>query len=1427
MTRPNFVIGIGASAGGLQALTAFFDAVPDQTGMAFVVIQHLSPDFKSVMPELLARHTNMPIHVVESGQELMADHVYLNTPKHDVTVEDGVLVVREWDQRSVHHPIDAFFRSLAESDPTRSVAVILSGSGTDGAEGVRELHVAGGLAMVQNPESAQFDGMPRAALATDAVSFVGEAAELPDLLQRHAEAPFAREQPLPFEPGQAADGYDHVFALLRARFRIDFRQYKPTTAERRVRRRAEFANRSIVEYAEVLSREDDELDRLYWDLLIGVTRFFRDVDAFHTLTDVVIPKLIGGAVPGEAIRVWVAGCATGEEAYSIAILLAEALRGCDGFQVFATDVHPGLLRRASLGVFPNAAEEVPPYLLAKYFTQVSEGWRVNANLRQTVVFAPHDVLSDAPFSRVDLVACRNLLIYLNSAAQARVLARFHFALRKEGFLFLGPSETLASLEDDYDVVERRWKVFRKVRDRTRAFEVSSPTHATVPRSTQMRDPVPAPHILAVYDKILERFAPPGFLIDLNRTLLHTFGDATKFLSIPAGRVTTDILGLVAPALKAALGAAIHKVLANEAPMSFQITHEGAVYEVRVELLAGPLRSAGLLITFGEAPTAQIRATPLTQPDQSLATVDRVTELEKELAWTRETLQTTVEAADVTNEELQATNEELVAANEELQSTNEELQSVNEELHTVNAEYQEKNIELRRLSADLEQLLRSTELGVVFLDRALNVRGFTRAATQVFNLLQQDMGRPFAHITSTIHGLDLSAEAARVLDGVEVEERKLESDDGTVFLLRLLPYAPAEEVEGVVVSFMDITKLAGAEARARRAEADLRVVMDAAPVAIEAVDRDFRLRFVNPLCARAIFGVDDPAALVGRDIFEANPDLEVRREVLQRVLTGQAVEVKARQTGSMLADISYRPIRVDDEVTGLIGVAIDVTEREEFLKQLLRDAEVLDAVPVGVMIVRCDGDLTDERAYVIELANSTAGVVSGHRPAGLVNRRLVDVYPRFKSAGLMAHYATALRTQEPQLAEFEYPDDKTSVHLRVHARPMDVERIVVVHEDVTDEVRMRKQHAANLRLEAVGQIAGAVAHDLNNMLGAILMTGRALRAEFGGGDSHQEDLDAIVTMTHRAADLVARLLDFSRQRPVQPKAVAVASTVTTTLPMLNRVVGAEIEVTANTDAGGVVFIDPKALEQALINLATNARFAMENGGTLEIRTQIVQDPELNGRVVAGEFVELSVADTGVGMDRATLTRCFDPFFSTRPAGIGSGMGLAMVHGVITQAGGFVVADSELGRGTTIRMLLPVETQEVVNDEPRLTEAPASCRVLLVDDEEVLRRATARNLRRRGFTVCEAESGEAALRHYDAKGPFDVVVTDVIMPGMNGPALADALRAKSPRLPVIFVSGYSAHAAVRSDVWSGARYLAKPFDHEDLEAAIGEVVAPRSP
>lgn len=836
---PTYIVGIGASAGGLESLEKLFRSMPTKSAMAYVVLQHLSPDFKSMMSELLARDTSMRIIVAEDGIRVEANVIYLLPPKKQMILADGCLHLSEKDvSRGLNLPIDHFLVSLAREMGEYAIALILSGSGTDGTKGAQEISRHGGLVISESLDTAKFDGMPASAQASGTVDLVLSPPDMGDALLRYCEDPdtFPSVRQDRIESDSPLKGIDSIIQTFRKVYDIDFSSYKDTTVKRRIQRRLDMAHvNNFDQYAEVLQKNPEELHRLYSDLLIGVTQFFRDPEIFDYVTREILPGVLKRRKKNEPIRVWVAGCATGEEAYSVAIALQEAMLCTEEprpLKLFATDVHKRSIEHASRGIFrDDVLKGVTPELLERYFTRRTDGFQIRSEIRQMIVFAPHNVLRDAPFTDLDFVSCRNLLIYFRPSAQRRAISLFHYGLRLEGILLLGGSESTGELANEFDTISERYRIYRKRRDVRLTHNLRSPlTSADSVHRGLLTHPLPVTGVnrtRQLHDELLDLYMPPSILIDTSRSVIDTFSGAEKLLRFPSRKPSLDVLDLVDREIRTTLSGAIGRAIKNQAEVRFgklaiQNEDETKLFNMTVRPLAGKAEDIYYLITFEpvtNASSEQVgsnlqadlpsKASSLSNAGiESLLDASRtqIRQLEDDLRYSRENLQATVEELETSNEELQATNEELIASNEELQSTNEELHSLNEELYSVNSEHQLKIEELAELNRDMNHLLENTDVATVFLDSDLKIRRFTSRVREVFELIDEDIGRSIHVFGSKLRIDDLVQRLKDVLQKGEAYEREVRGADGTSYLMRLLPYRPDDLVSGVVMMWVDVSSL---------------------------------------------------------------------------------------------------------------------------------------------------------------------------------------------------------------------------------------------------------------------------------------------------------------------------------------------------------------------------------------------------------------------------------------------------------------------------------------------------------------------------------------------------------------------------------------------------------------------------------------------
>jgi two-component system CheB/CheR fusion protein len=827
------IVAIGASAGGLEAFEQFFRNMPEDNNMGFVLIPHLSPEHKSIMPELLSRYSKMSFVQAENGMKVKPNCAYIIPPDKDMSILRGTLhLLDPVERRSVRHPIDFFFRALAQDQGEHAVCIVLSGTGTEGTLGLKAVKGEGGLVLVQDPKTARYDGMPASAVATGLADYVLSPDQMPSYLLAYVKSP-AHLLPRPLAQAEAKplDELQKIFVLIRSKTGHDFSLYKHSTVLRRIERRmAVLQIENHAAYIAYMRNNPREIDTLFKELLIRVTNFFRDSEAYDALRKKALPVIFQNKPEGSVLRIWVPGCSTGEEAYSLAILFHEYIQKMKinyKAQIFATDIDGGSIEMARSGIYPTSiGVDISPERLSRYFIKKDTVYRIRENIRETVIFAEHDINKDPPFSKMDLISCRNLLIYMGAGLQKRLLPLFRYALNPDGVLLLGSSETIGDTTDLFSVLDKKWRIFK-----ARRTESALPapidlrvTRETVPAAlSQQAAGIKMPRDLSVAEMteklLLARHAPSCAVVDREGVIIFLRGRTGKYLELATGKARLNILDMAREGLRPDLRLALRKASARQTDMTIEGLHvrtNGSfqTIDLAVHYLKEPEHLRGLLlVVFLDIPALKPEKAgkPRTASEKKLR--DHVDELEIELKTTKEHLQTVIEEQETSNEELQSSNEELQSANEELQSTNEELetskeelQSSNEELMTVNAELQNKMDELAQANNDMASLLSSTKIATIFLDNELHIQRFTPDATVVINLIQSDVGRPLTDISLKVEYPDLVQDARAVLASLNMKERSVQHESGTWYLARIIPYRTATNViEGVVVTFIEITE----------------------------------------------------------------------------------------------------------------------------------------------------------------------------------------------------------------------------------------------------------------------------------------------------------------------------------------------------------------------------------------------------------------------------------------------------------------------------------------------------------------------------------------------------------------------------------------------------------------------------------------------
>ncbi len=817
----HYIIAIGASAGGLEAIHEFFDNMPSNGNLSFVIIQHLSPDYKSLLVELVSKHTNMMVFEAEHGKKAERNCVYVIPNNKLLTIKDGYLQLGIKNfEKAPNTAIDTFLNSLAADRGTKAIAIILSGTGSDGSRGIEAIRNQGGMVLVQDPLTAKFDGMPNTAIATGYADYILAPELMPEEIFN-----YIKERPVRIAKDGGPDEalLPEVLKLVDKHCHYDFYNYKTPTILRRIGRRMGLAGyKNFAEYIEFLRRSPEECRLLGQEFLIGVTKFFRDEAAFKILKNEVLPELVAAKEDGDVMKVWVAACSTGEEAYSIAILIDDYLQSSGRsieVKIFATDIDIEAIDFASKGTYPlSSLVDIEERLARKYFSREGNHAIVHPRLRKQIVFARHNILKDPPFIKNDLVSCRNMLIYMNNILQNRIFSIFQFALNKGGFLFLGPSETPASIKKDLSEISSKWKIFRKISSDSSYNPERLP--ATQNYRMESSGPVaksPKENILArdlsedFRSMLIEEYGFAAIYVDNNLEVKEAVGDFRKYLSLPDRINNLQILKMVSNDLSIALHAAIRKAGKDKVPVNLhhQKIRQGDKNKYINIFIKPSSRNENIMIVLGESNDINLSGTsPQFSTQHSAESVNYITELEEELKETRYNLQMAVEGLETANEELQSSNEELLSANEELQSSNEELQSLNEELHTLNTEHQMRIRELIELNDDLNNYFRSTEIAQVFVDSNLRIRKFNPVAVKMINLIDSDLGRPIEHISTNISNNNKFLEDIKyVLETENIVEKEVQLSNGSTHLMKTIPYLRQDKkVDGVVITLIDISNI---------------------------------------------------------------------------------------------------------------------------------------------------------------------------------------------------------------------------------------------------------------------------------------------------------------------------------------------------------------------------------------------------------------------------------------------------------------------------------------------------------------------------------------------------------------------------------------------------------------------------------------------
>ncbi len=1480
------VVGIGASAGGLEALAQFLRPLPANLEMAIIIIQHLDPTHESLSVEILSRATALPISIAKNNERITKGHIYVIPANHDLILHKSHLKFSPRSKTALEHkPIDLLFKSLARELGEKAIGIVLSGVASDGTKGIIAIKAKKGITLAQDPASAKFDGMPRNAIATGKVDFV----EKPDALAKKIIETCKKPSPQQDHTKHQSkpENLKRIFALLQKETQADFSQYKLNTIERRITRRlVALKIKNYSDYVHYLETHREEIQKLFNEALIHVTRFFRDQKSFLALKNKVFPKYLKNFDSTHPFRIWVPGCATGEEAYSIAISFFEAMDAHAGsipIQIFATDISEEAIRKARLGIYPETiSKDVSKSRLSRFFEKTKGGYKVSKQLRDTCVFSKHDCTINPPFAKVDLISCRNLLIYFNSELQKRVMPIFHYALKPEGVLWLGSSETVNEFSKLFSTVDKNNRFYSK-KNTASSTRVQFPMNRFIPEAVNIAANVAS---LAVSRQDIQReadrmtlveYSPPSVVINDSFEILQARGHTAPFLELPSGQVSLSLLKMVRRELVIELRSMIE--IAHKKGVS--VKREGITFKIQgkmrtVTLRVAPIRIAGSKELFF---SIYFEEEKIALSPKGVRSKGRLHSKEKSLSEMRQKLlanqdyqqslseeyETTQEALTASNEELQSTNEELQSTNEELETAKEELQSSNEELTTVNDELQIRNAELLQAANDLNNILSSVDIPIALVGSDSKIRRFTPNASKPLKIIPADVGRPIGDIKPDIHIQHLDKIVSEVMKTSVIKEMDAQDGTGKWHRLQVRPYRTVEnKIDGAVIAFIEIDTLKRNAEELKRSRDDCIAIIEGLAIPLLVINAERRIKLANQAFCN---NFQSPRSEIeGKYIFELGngtwniPKLiGILNKTFTESSTFQNVEIEQDfpKIGKRVLLLSATKTQLTGSGESAILLAIeDLTDRR--LNEIkLRESEEKYK---GILASSYDGIMVTDQNGLIKFVNHKFEEMFGYAPNELLDQnyeRLIPARNREKHKGNHANYVAHPTPREmgKGLELYGIRKDGTEFPIDVSLSPVRTQYDVLVTCIVRNisEVKKIEQERnrilareRELRSEAEqtnrikDEFLATLSHELRTPLTTILTWSQILSLGMAEGEKLKQGIQVIERSAKSQSQLIDDLLDVSRIHSgklllniseIDPaEIIHAALEVVHPLALMKSI---EIETEFNS-IDGRVLADPARLQQVIWNLLTNAiKFSHKNSKILVKVDQVPKDTIQAARI--------QISDSGCGIKAEFLPHIFERFTqadssTTRTYG-GLGLGMSIVKSLIEMHGGTVKAESPgVGKGSIFTLTLPLKPYEtkthastqtsLLLPSPKFTNGTPvilkGTRLLLVDDEADARGALAQMLVSLGAEVSTADSADNALKQFLASKP-DILVSDIGMPGEDGYALIKKIRAlktdQGKKTPAIALSAYAGSEDVRLALAAGfSQHLAKPVDALTLSQAI---------
>ncbi|WP_040957325.1 chemotaxis protein CheB [Planktothrix agardhii] len=1479
-----FVVAIGASAGGLQPLEEFFTNLPNNPGAAFVILQHLSPDFPSLMPELIQRRTSLEVEQIKDGAQLHPNHIYVLPPRHTLTVEKDYLRLKQHPSERINDPINIFFKSLAAQWGEKVIGILLSGTGNDGTEGLQVISQKGGITLVQSPETAQFTSMPSSVIPCDCLDGILSPQDLAQavysLVGYSLNYPISQVKAGDLIP---VEEFEQILGILSKYEKIDFCQYKISTLSRRILNRSGITQSpDLTQYIVLLNQSETERKLLRQDLLIGVTQFFRDSPAWELMEQQVLPELIESLEPQEQVRVWVPACATGEEAYSLAILIDEAIQAANkqiSVKMFATDLDSKALEVASQGTYNESIKNnITPERLEKYFTYKSGSYQVKRHLREMLIIAPHDLTKNAGFSKMNLISCRNVLIYMQPLLQQQVLRLLLFSLTSQGILFLGNAETLGEMETEFIHINQRWKIFRKHREVQLSLMPASHPHLLAPVTIP---PVSNCNIFQ-YERILDSvfnlcFAEQRLtcvLINQDFQLLHIFHNGADLLSFSTGKPKLDITELVPTPLKLPLRTAIHRAKREQQNILYtgiNLFRNGVNETLNLKIAFPnkyPIINEFMLVLLEVKTILESKSNQI-EFQVDIETVKQITELEYELQQTRENLQATIEELETTNEEQQATNEELLASNEELQSTNEELQSVNEELYTVNSEYQIKIQQLTELTSDIDNLLRSTDIGVIFLDNDLNIRKFTPTTSNIINILPTDINRPLSHFT---HNLDcpnlVEILSNFVLTQIPLELEVINQRTQEQMLMRVNTYkGENNHNDGLVVTFVNINELKKFQNQLQASNNWLDNIYINSPVGLCLLDQNLKFVKVNENFAKINnLSAVEHIGKTGQELFPEWADI-YEPLMLQALETGETLRnVEFKTLTPVFLQTRYwigsvYPVLLEDEQSGVGGVITEITEQKQIQKEGKRAKDSL------------------------EEAQSISHL--GNWELNLQTEKMLSSKELFRIIGFDFNLG------EPTLAQLI-----TRIHIEDQARFLEaLEQLKTQGIAYDIDIKIIRCHDGEIRhINAIGKPGYNQENQITNIYGTMLDISDRKQAEIalseakeGAEAGTKAKADFLANMSHEIRTPmngvigIIQLLLMTDLSPEQKKLVDMIRdsgnlllTIINDILNLSKIESGNFELEEHPFVLRTVIqsvsdllqreildkkihftysIDPDIpdgflgdsdrLRQIFLNLLGNAvKFTDNSSIYINIIGQPISDQKYQ--------LIISIQDQGIGINSDKINDLFQPFNQAdtsinRKYG-GTGLGLVISKNLVNLMSGTIWVESQGNIGGnpppdfflepeepqtqgstfyfTLQLKLASESEINLLTNPALPQIKkiydqSQLKILIADDDEINQEFGLLLLKTFGYDADIANNGLEVLELLK-KQSYDIILMDMQMPEMDGLTATKMIRESSQTQPwIIAVTANVLERDRQKCLEVGMNdYLSKPIMIEDFNHAISK-------